>query len=73
MGNEGNYDPWTGHRWWFRIKLATVTGILALILARITGFQFSFLWYIALIVFWLLVGAGWAAMELWKDYGPKRN
>jgi hypothetical protein len=62
-------DPWSGHRWWFKLKALLITGALAYPLSRLMGFSFSFAWYVLAMGFCLLIGFGWAAVELWKDFG----
>jgi hypothetical protein len=59
----------------FRIKLllTAATGTIALIASRLTGWKFGFLWYMTAILTVVAIGCAWAAHELWKDYGPKRN
>ena len=67
-------DPFSGHLWWFKLKALLITGALAYPLSRLTGFSFSFAWYVLAMGFVLLILFGWAAVELWNDFGrPRRN
>ncbi len=66
-------DPWVGHRWWFKLKALLITGALAYPLSRLTGFSFSFAWYILAMAVSFLILFGWAAVELWNDFGRSRR
>jgi hypothetical protein len=70
---ERESDPFLAHRWWFKLKALLVTGVLAYPLSRLTGFSFSFAWYVLAMAFGLLILFGWAAVELWKDFRPRHN
>ncbi len=70
---DSECDPFSGHLWWFKLKLLLITGALAYPLSRLTGFSLSFVWYLLVWVLCLLVLFGWAAVELWKDFGSKPN
>lgn len=70
---DADSDRFVAHRWWYKLKVLLITGALAYPLSRLTGFSFSFTCYVLAMGFVLLVLAGWAAVELWKDYGPRRN
>ena len=61
------------HRWWLKLTLCLTTGALAYLLSGLTGFSFSFTWYVLGLGLCLLILFAWAAVELWKDYGPRRN
>ena len=62
-----------GARWIAKIKLVVLTGVIAAIISYITGWQFSFVWYMTAIVTAIVIGVIWAATELWKDFGVSRN
>jgi hypothetical protein len=67
-------DPFFGHRRWFKLKTLLITGALAYPLSRLTGFSFSFAWYVLAMGFCLLILFRWTAVALWNDFGrPKRN
>jgi hypothetical protein len=62
-----------GARWIAKIKLLVLTGIIAAIVSFMTGWHFSFVWYVTAIVLAVMFGIIWAATELWKDFGGTRN
>ena len=59
----------------FRLKLIllSVTGSETAVLSWLTGWQFSFVWYVTAIFTGLAILCSWAVVELRKDYGRKRN
>ena len=74
MANQDSApDPWFAHRWWFKLKALLITGALAYPLSRLTGFSFSFVWYVLAMGFCLLILFGWAAVALWDDFGRSKH
>jgi hypothetical protein len=53
--------------------LAVLTGTIAFIVSRLAGWHFAFVWYITATLATVAMLLVWAAVELWKDYGPRRN